>query len=98
MVEVSAFVGSAESADESTTAYPAGETHALLVYLRQAPGSDQNVAIAREWLEARSWRNVAFTRTGLVPNEPADPVLAAAYRQALEDGCAAIIYSAPVPK
>jgi hypothetical protein len=96
MHEVHVFAGSAASLSEETTGYPAGERHALLVFLRQPAGSDHDWAAAEALVAAESWADVSLDRGGTIGPSSTLGGMTGMYDAAMANGGSIIIYSDPL--
>ena len=79
--------------------YSLGETHALLILLRQRPGSEADWVAAEIAATVRGWSELVFLEASTVPPEnltslPERTVVA--YRQAMENGSALVAFADPI--
>ena len=79
-------------------AHPAGETHALLVFVSAA---DQGTALdqVRRELARHGWRDAEITtarETTIDPDDVQDDVMRSAVKDAGEYGCSIVVYDEPI--
>jgi hypothetical protein len=97
--EVMLFRGVAVATSENTLGYPKGETHPVLIFLRENPGASPNWAKAAAELGNRGWSDVSISEAAVVSVAALDsvhPHARASYQDALNDGFAALVFSEPV--
>lgn len=76
--------------------YPPGEKHALLILLRQRPGSEADWIAAEVTATVKGWCELVFLDASTVPpqNLAGLPEQAVeAYRQAMENGSALVAFA-----
>ncbi len=95
--EIHMFSAVAESA--SVEDVPAGEHHPMLIFLRQSPGREHDLAAAAAAAQSQGWVEVDITRAGTLPQDAGDamdaPVLEA-YRRAVDTGAGLKVFAAVV--
>ena len=98
MYEIHLFLGIAAAEETSKSAFPAGERHALLVFLRQPIGSDHYWSLAESCLEDAGWAQVALQKASTVDRSvlEIEPTAQSAYEDAMARGSAIVVYSDPV--
>ena len=95
--EIHMYSAVAQATDHS--GFPAGELHPLLIFLRQASGSDHDTPAAAAAAAKAGWTRVDVTKAGTLPEDAgatmADPVRAA-YVSAVEGGAGVMAFDAVV--
>jgi hypothetical protein len=99
MYEVHLFNGSAVATSACSGAYRPGDRHAVLVFLRQAQGTEHDWDVAEGELNSAGWTQVRFTRGGTVAAEnltgSAD-YLQGAFEEAARNGFGFVVYEKPM--
>ena len=91
------FLATAEARDRAASGCAAGERHALLIFSRQAEGATPDAPLARRGASAAGWKSIRIERSRRLPvtAAPQEPVLKAAFAEALRDGCSVVAYRSP---
>ena len=79
--------------------YPAGEQHPLLVFVRQAPGTDHDFDTAEDIANRNGWTDVDFTKAGTLPDDAGENHVEpfhGCYMDAVDKGEAILVYDTPV--
>lgn len=97
-VELHVFLASGIATAASGKACAPGKRYSLLVFSRQPTGREADKRLAREGAASAGWKEVKLERSKVLPAgaAPADPVLKAAFDDALLDGCAVVAYKKPL--
>ena len=93
------FRAVAAATPDNTFGYPRGETHSVLIFLRQKTGASPDWAKASAELTSRGWSDVTISEAAAVSVAALDSVhrdATASYQDALNDGFAALVFSEPV--
>jgi hypothetical protein len=96
MHDVYVFSANGRAAVGNEFGYPPGEKHALLILLRQRPGSEADWIAAEVTATVRGWYELVFLEasTVLPQNLVGLPEQAVeAYRQAMENGSALVAFA-----
>lgn len=96
--EIHMFLAVAQAAAPGR--YPLGERHPMLIFVRQAPGSEHDFAAAEAAALKAGWADVDFTKAGTLPPEAAaaDEPFRSCYAAALADGDAIMVYADAVTR
>lgn len=84
---------------DNTLGYPKGETHPVLIFLREKAGAPPDRTKAAAELASRGWSDVTISEAAVISVASLDsvhPHAAASYQDALNDGFAALSFSEPV--
>ena len=92
------FVGTAVASAQNASGCPAGEQHAIIVFLRQPRGSEADFEGASTVARDNGWKDVDLERAGTLEGEPlsSDPDEIECYQSALEYGHAIMVFSDPI--
>ncbi len=80
-------------------AYPNGERHPLLIFVRQAPGHAHDMGAAAAAATREGWIEVDITRAGTLPFDASDsmePRVLEAYRRAVRNVTGMVVFEAVV--
>jgi hypothetical protein len=94
--EVYVFSVNGRAAAGNDFGYPPGEKHALLILLRQQPGSEADWVAAEIAATARGWYELVFSEASTLPPENLNSLperAVEAYRQAMENGSALVAFA-----
>jgi hypothetical protein len=97
--EVMIFEGVASATADNTLGYPKGQTHSVLIFLREKGGASADRAKAAAELTRRGWSDVRISQAAALSVAALDtvhPHATASYRDALNDGFAVLVFSEPV--
>lgn len=97
--DVLIFRADAAGTADNTVGYPVGQTHAVLVFLREPAGASPNFEKAAAELGRRGWSDINISEAAPVSVASLDsvhPQERAAYHDALNDGFAALVFSEPI--
>ena len=97
--DVLVFRADAAATADNTVGLPVGQTHAVLVFLREPAGASPNSEKAAAELGRRGWFDINISEAGPVSVASLDsvhPKARAAYQDALNDGFAALVFSEPI--
>ena len=93
--EIHLFLGTASAGQNSKLGYPAGERHAILVFLRQPANTEPDWEQAKSYVESSGWNRVDLQKASKI-----DPKTLAnnrdgknSYEEAMSNGKAMIVYS-----
>lgn len=81
-----------------TESFPAGQRHAMHIYLRQAAGSRHNWEAAELAALKNGWSQVEILKAGTLPADTPErqgEPERSCYKSALESGDAILVYSTP---
>ena len=93
------FRAVAAATRDNTLRYPTGETHAVLIFLRQKAGVSPDVEKAAAELRKRGWSHINISEAASVSVASLDsvhPKARAGYHDALKDCFAAVVFSEPI--
>jgi hypothetical protein len=93
------FPGSRRRDPDNTLGYRAGETHPVLIFVREQPGASPDIMKAAAELAKRGWSDVKISEAALVAGDALDsvhPQARATYETAVNDGFEALVFSEPV--
>jgi hypothetical protein len=99
MYEVHLFNASAVATAVCVGAYRPGDRHAVLAFLRQAPGTDHDWDAAEGHLNSAGWAQVKFSRAGTLEAESLSgsaDYLVGAYEEAALNGFGFVVYEKPM--
>jgi hypothetical protein len=92
--EIHIYIGTAEIEGNSSYNYPAGEKHAILLYLMENVNSNYNQTKAEETVAKKGFRNIEFTRVGkLTPEKVLNSEQKKYYENAIRNGSTLIVYA-----
>ena len=96
--EIHLFLGTASAGQNSKLGYPAGERHAILVFLRQLTNTQPDWEQARSYVEGVGWNKVDLQKASKIDPKTLDdnPDGKKSYEEAMSNGKAMIVYSEPV--
>jgi hypothetical protein len=96
--EIHLFFGIASTGQNSKLGYPAGERHAILIFLRQPANSEPDWEQAKSYVEGAGWNKVDLQKASKVDPKTLDdnPDGKKSYEEAMSNGKAMIVYSEPV--
>jgi hypothetical protein len=97
--EAYVFSANGRAAASNEFGYPSGEKHALLILLRQRPGSEADWIAAEITATVRGWYELVFSETSTVPPENLTGLrerALEAYRRAMENGSALVAFADPI--
>jgi hypothetical protein len=100
MFEIHVFVANAASSSIAATGFTDGARHALILFRRQAAGTDHEFDAAKDHLNSQGWESVEVTRAGTLTPESLngkDVDFCNAYEAALDAGNSLIVYRDPIP-
>ncbi|HEX7250648.1 MAG TPA: hypothetical protein VF262_09730 [Burkholderiales bacterium] len=97
-VHVFLATGVAQGVKAAGGAASAGKRYSLLIFSRQPEGKAADKRRAREGAATAGWKDVKLERSRVlaVGETPADPILKAAFDEALREGCAVVAYKKPL--
>lgn len=84
------FLGSGAAKAKNDAGCVEGERHTLLILVRVPPGTAVDPSTARKGAAYAGWRQVQIERGARLPGPPPEPVMRAAYDDALQLGCSVI--------
>src|SRR5438067_10325160 len=99
MFEITVFLGTAKASHNNPQRYKVGEEHPILLFLRQEKGSAHDWSRASNLFEEKGWFNVSLAKASPVATEELTSVhsqAVAAYKDAVEEGFAAVVFDEPV--
>ena len=103
MLEIAIFLGQADTTENNSAGYPAGERHAIVVFLRQEKDASPNFAQAELEMASRGWRHIEFSKASHgFPCENIEklnsmhPHAGASYEDALLHGFGAVVFADPI--
>ena len=98
MYEVNMFFGTAAAMAGNEHSYPAGERHALLVFLRQLNDTEPDWSLAESVVTNKGWFDVQLDQASVVDPSALDfePNTRPTYEHAITEGWALIVFSDPV--
>ena len=99
--EVTIFLAVAAATENNALGYGAGETHAVLIFMREKIGASPDAQKAAAELAKRGWSDVKISEAASVsvaPRYSLHPKATGAYREALNDGFAALTFSEPITR
>lgn len=98
MYEMHLFLGTASAGQNSVGGYPAGERHAMLVFLRQPTNTEPDWERATSNVEETGWTNMDLQKASKVDPKTLEknPDGKRAYDEAMSKGKAMIIYTEPL--
>jgi hypothetical protein len=97
--DVTVFQAVAAATRDNTLGYRAGETHPVLIFVREKAGASPAIEKAAAQLAKRGWSNVKISEAPVVAVAALDslhPQARAAYQDAVNDGFAALVFSEPI--
>lgn len=80
----------------AATRYPAGEPHAMNIYVCQRAGTDHDWPAAEVVAMQGGWTEIEFRNAGIVTAEGLEEPLLSCYQSAVNDGHALLVYDEPV--
>ena len=92
--DVHVFLATACARDSVAAGCPKGERHSLLIFCRQPEGEAPDEQLARRGASTAGWREIRLERAKRLPVNavPQDPVLRAAFQEALKDGVSVVAH------
>jgi hypothetical protein len=97
--KVMVFQAVASATADNTLGYPKGETHPVLIFLREKAGASPDCAKAAAELTRLGWSDVSIFEAAAISVASLDsvhPHARACYHDALTDGFAALVFSEPI--
>jgi len=96
--EIYLCLGTAIAGQHNKLGYPAGERHAILVFLRQPTNTQPDWEQARSYVEGVGWNKVDLQKASKIDPKTLDesPEGKKSYDEAMSNGKAMIVYSEPV--
>lgn len=92
--KVHVFQANAVSQNSDVTGYPAGEKHAMLIFLRQ-PEEDHDWQEAENRAHSSGWNQVEFRRAGTLGEsvDHLEETMRKAANSAMSDGSSIVVYA-----
>lgn len=90
MYDVLVFLATGEAKAKNDFGCKEGDLHSLLIFSRQAAGSEADEPLARKGAAFAGWKHVRLERSRRLEGIPPEPTLRAAYADALEIGCSVV--------
>lgn len=88
--DVLVFLATGEAKAKNDFGCKEGDLHSLLIFSRQAAGSEADEALARKGAAFAGWKHVRLERSRRLEGIPPEPTLRAAYADALELGSSVV--------